>query len=255
MSSLTQEPELLMVGIAAKTYRIGNTVRKVHRIDDEEAITAQNIEATRNEASVYILLGDHPRIAKCLSVGPARSYVELEYYPNGTLKKYVEEHRASITDACVKRWARQMIEGAVFVHAMGVRHSDFRLDQWLLDTDLTARLSDFNGSGYERKAALGLEGSKALGNESPSYYLPRDPMTDNTVESDLFALGSALYQLVAGQKPYESLAHEMIEALFRQGSFPSVEGLLLGDIIMGCWKREFPSTKDVLDYGKNVYGL
>lgn len=25
--------------------------------------------------------------------------------------------------------------------------------------------------------------------------------------------------------------------------------------IMGCWKSEFPSAKDVLDYGKNVYGL
>lgn len=78
---------------------------------------------------------------------------------------------------------------------MGVRHSDLRLDQWLLDNDMDARLSDFNGSGYNARAALGLEGSKALGHKESSYYLPRDPTTDNRNESDLFALGSVLYEL------------------------------------------------------------
>lgn len=40
-----------MVGISAKIFRVGRTVRKVLRVD-EEAITAQNIEATCNEASI-----------------------------------------------------------------------------------------------------------------------------------------------------------------------------------------------------------
>ncbi len=111
---------------------------------------------------------------------PEKSYIELEYYINGTLKRYVDQRRASITDVFLKRWSRQMIESAVFIHAMGFRHSDIRLDQWLLDADLNARLSDFNGSGYDGQAALGLDGSKALGNESPSHYMPRDPAADST---------------------------------------------------------------------------
>ncbi len=250
-----EEPELLMVGISAKTFRIGNKVSKVLRLDEEEAITAQNIKATCNEASIYILLGDHPRVAKCLYVGPEKSYIELEYYTNGTLKRYVDQHRANITDIFLKRWARQMIEGTVFIHAMGVRHSDIRLSQWLLDADLDARLSDFNGSGYDGQTALGLDGSKALGNESPSHYMPRDPAADSTFESDVFALGSALYELVAGQMPYEGFGPELIETLFRQQSFPSVERLLIGDIIMGCWKRELRSAEEVLDYGEKVGGL
>ena len=58
----------------------------------------------------------------------------------------------------------------MFIYTMGVRHSDLRLDQWLLDADLNARLSDFNASGYDAKTALGLEGSKALGHEISSHF-------------------------------------------------------------------------------------
>ncbi|MCJ1381212.1 hypothetical protein MMC17_004321 [Xylographa soralifera] len=239
-----QEYELLNFGGSAKTNRIGDMVRKVYIIDEEEAITARNMEATRNEASIYILLGEHPRIAKY-----------LEFYPNGPLKDYVDKHRETITDAHLKRWAVQMVEATIFIHGMGVRHSDFRLNQWLLDTDLSARLSDFNGAGYDRNAALGLEGSKALKIESSSHYLPRDPILDNTVKSDLFALGSSLYELVAGQKPYETLADEKIEALFSKEIFPSVERLLFGNVIMGCWKGKYPSAKDVLDDCENIYGV
>ena len=138
---------------------------------------------------------------------------------------------------------------------MGVRHSDLRLDQWLLDNDMDARLSDFNGSGYDARAALGLEGSKALGHEELSYYLPRDPTTDNRNESDLFALGSVLYKLVVGYRPYENLTDDVIKSLYKQGQFPSVEELLLGEIILGCWRGRFLSIKEVLCYGKKAYQL
>lgn len=73
------------------------------------------------------------------------------------------------------------------------------------------------------------------------------------MESDLFALGSTLYELVAGQKPYEGMSDESTESLFEEGKFPSTEGLLFGDIITGCWKRKFLSAEDILAYGKNVF--
>ncbi len=111
-----------------------------------------------------------------------KSYIELEYYINGTLKRYVDQRRASITDVFLKRWSRQMIESAVFIHAMKFRHSDIRLDQWLLNADLNARLSDFNGSEYDGQAALDLNESKTLRNESSSHYMSRNSATNSTFE-------------------------------------------------------------------------
>lgn len=45
--------------------------------------------------------------------------------------------------------------------------------------------------------------------ECPHHYLPRDPFADNTIESDLFALGSALYEVVTVYKPHEQLYDEI----------------------------------------------
>lgn len=240
-----------MVGMSAKTYCIGNTVRKeCHVLLDDIDITKQNMEACRNEADVYLILGSHRLIAKCLSIGPQKEYIELEYYPTGNLKEYVDKNRASITEMDLKRWAYQMIQSVAYIHSKRVRHSDLRLDQWLVDAGLNARLSDFNASGFDDQPDLG----SAQGLESPSHYLPRDPQADNTVESDLFALDSTIYELVANRKPYEGMSDELIESLFGEGKFPSTEGLLLGDIIMGCWKRRFTSAKDILVYGKNASG-
>ncbi|KAF2452444.1 kinase-like domain-containing protein [Lineolata rhizophorae] len=252
--STQPQRELLMVGMSAKTYRIGNTVRKeCHILGNDKGITEQNIEACKMEADVYLILGSHPLITKCLSIGLEKEYIELEYYPNGNLKEYIREHWASITETNLKRWTYQMIRSVAYIHSKGVRHSDLRLDQWLLDACLNARLSDFNASGFDNQPDLGLKGRPAQGLEAPSHCLPRDAGADNTVKSDLFALGSSLYELVAGQTPYEGLSNEFIESLFEKGKFPSTEGLPLRDIIMGCWKAKFSSAKDILDYGKNVF--
>jgi len=96
-----------------------------------------------------------------------------------------------------------LVGGVVYIHSKGVRHSDFRLDQWLVDADLNARLNGFNASGFDDQPDLGLKGKPAQGLEVISHYLPRDPEADNTAGSDLFALGSTLYELLAVQAPYE----------------------------------------------------
>ena len=248
--------ELLMTGLFAETYRIGNVVKKVYRkYPDDVVATAESIKAIRNEASIYILLGDHPRIARCLFIDPAKTYIELKYYPHGDLKGFIEKNKSYIEVAHRKYWARQIIESAEYIHTMGVRHSDFRLEQWLLDETLDAKLSDFNASGYDRNVELGFEGSEAMGAEGASHFLPRNAADDNTVKSDLFALGSTLFELITGGAPYESHPRESIEALFRGNVFPNIEGLLLGQVIMGCWTNRFLSAKEVLNFGEKAYGL
>ncbi|KAL8787609.1 MAG: hypothetical protein Q9195_007697 [Heterodermia aff. obscurata] len=120
---------------------------------------------------------------------------------------------------------------------------------------MNARLTDFNGSGFDGDPSLGIPGSKAMGIEETSHFLPRDPLSDNTTTSDLFALGSSLYELVAGQRPYHGLDDEAIEARYRKLTFPPVEHLLLGNVITGCWQTEFDSAQDAIQRGEMLYGL
>jgi serine/threonine protein kinase len=128
--SLLGEPnhELSMVGIFAETYRNSNIVKNVYRrFPNDDIATEESIKATHNEASIYILLGHHPRIAKFLYTDPAKTYIELECYSNGNIQSFVEKHRPHI-EFC-KCWAGHIVESPEHIHTMGVRHSGFRLEQ------------------------------------------------------------------------------------------------------------------------------
>lgn len=95
-------------------------------IDDGEVISARNTKATGKEANYHILLGDHSSIAKCLFVDPAKSFMNLEYYPNGTLQDYVDKFQPSFSEEHPKRWACQLIRepGSLMLWESGIRTSD-----------------------------------------------------------------------------------------------------------------------------------
>lgn len=231
IGSPTQQ-NLIAVGIFSVVHRLTATlVRKLPRTDDAFTLGG-NIQAIRNEASIYALLGEHPRIVRCLSLG-CLEHVDLEFYPHGTLLDYIQRHPAVPR----LRWARQIIEAVVLIHSKGIIHSDLALRQFFLDEELNARLGDFGASGYPGQEALGMEGVR--------HCLPRDPEEENSVASDLFALGSTLYELVVGEEPYRGLGDGVVEGLYRRGEFPSVEGIVFKDVIMGCWRGELGSAEEV----------
>ncbi|KAJ6280878.1 kinase-like protein [Bipolaris maydis] len=242
--------ELLMVGMAANTYRIGNVVRKeCHILTTDEAITQQNLEACETEALVYQILGQHPCIAECLLISPTHDYIELKYYPSSNLKTYINKNRGNITITDLKRWAYQMVESVAYIHSKGIIHSDLRLEQWLVDTNLSARLGDFNNAGFRDQPDLGIRARRPLGLEIPTHYLPRDLDKEATAVADLFALGSSLYELSTGRCPYEGQDEESIHYMFERGEFPSTETLLFGEIIMNCWRKAYNCAQDILDHG------
>ncbi|THY71810.1 kinase-like protein [Aureobasidium pullulans] len=248
---------LLMAG-SARTYRITDAVLKTVDIADELPLLEHNIKAMRIEASVYTILGKHPRIAETLYISGQKEFILLKYYRHGNLKDHIAKH-PNITSAERKRWARQMIEGVAEIHRNGIRHSDIRLDQWLLDDDYNARLCDFNGSDFDTNERLGLEGIVSDRLENPSHFMPRDPMEDSTVLSDLFALGSTLYELDTGKEPFSGMFDEKheeeITALFEAGNYPEVSVLSLGALILGCWKGEYETALDLLRAGEKSCGL
>ncbi|KAJ5713584.1 uncharacterized protein N7483_010765 [Penicillium malachiteum] len=211
----------------------------------------------RREAMIYEIVGRHPRIAKCLSRGQDVQYVDIEYYPHGDLTTYCQKN--GITPVLRSKWFGQIINAIIVIHSFGVIHSDLALRQFFVDNDFDLHLGDFNSSQCP--------GHPALGYEKASHCLPRDYNLPNTEASDIFALGSTLYELVTGAAPFSELnlaesndpeaikaqirrqhavIDHVIEERYKAQQFPDVTGIWHGDIILGCWKGQFATAKEVL---------
>lgn len=258
-STSIEEPgpnNLLAIGSFSFVHLLEKTVvRKMPLSDNEE--DAQPIIC---EATIYKMLGKHPRIAECLSMDRT-DYIDIKYYPNGDLESYLRKNESSIAPGLREKWFQQILEAVDYLHEHGVMHSDLTLRRFLLDDDLNTRLGNFNTSKYV--------GYPSPAIEQASHRLLRDPEGLNTVASDLFALGSTLYELLYGKTSYSEFypdrsdmfcienefnawselsreAQLTIEALFRQQAFADVSYAFGAEVIMGCWKGEFSSAKEAL---------
>ncbi|KAJ5111707.1 hypothetical protein NUU61_001337 [Penicillium alfredii] len=244
--------KLLIIGIFAEVYLVDNKIiRKVPRSESEE-----DMQPIIREAMVYDTLGVHPRIAEYLSRGRS-DYIDIKYYRHGDLANYCQKN--TVAAELQSKWFQQILEAIVVIHSHSIIHSDLALRQFFLDDEFNIRLGDFNSSQCP--------GYLALGYEKASHCLPRDYDLPNTEISDLFALGSTLYELVACKAPYSELAgpksddpdvikaqilrqHEVdheIELRYKNHMFPDVSGLFGGNIILGCWRGDFSDAKEALD--------
>ncbi|KAH7333276.1 kinase-like domain-containing protein, partial [Rhexocercosporidium sp. MPI-PUGE-AT-0058] len=197
------------------------------------------IKSIRREGEIYVYLGDHPRVAKCLAKGDL--FVALEYAPHGHIESYLRSHHDT-SDECRIGLAQEAIEAVVFVHSKCIIHSDLAARQLLLDSKFRVKINDFGFSSFSDGDVLGFENS--------SHQLPRYLDSDmlSTVQSDLFALGSTLYEIMTGKRPHEGIPDDTITKLYSKGTFPAVASILCGDVITGCWKGCFRNTEEVLEH-------
>lgn len=236
------------IGHSSISYRVGSFVRKTYQIDpDCPESTTWNRQGCVNEADCYTILGPHPHIAKCLRVGEHREYLDLEYYPHESIRSYLGTKRPvpEAEPSQIRKWGLQMIASIVHIHHKGVLHCDLRLEQWLLDQDLNVRLADFDGGGFAAIPHLGLPERLPNGSEQSGYWLPREGYVNNK-STDLFALGSCLYELETGRRPFQEYDEDTVVELFREGTFPSTDGLIFDSVIERLWQERFADAWDVL---------
>ncbi|KAJ0424990.1 kinase-like domain-containing protein, partial [Aspergillus carlsbadensis] len=211
-SSIEEPSQQNIIGVGQFTivHRINNkTVRKV----PSDKSYVYSVEAVEIEAKVYNHLGNHKQIARCIRA--SNDYVDLHYEPNGNLESYLANH--PLSPEWRYRFARQAVEAAMYIHKMDVIHSDLSARQFLVDESCNLRLSDFGGSS--------LNGSSAIVMENATHFLPRDEESPNSVKSDLFALGSTIYEILVGRKPYDGVEDEEVQRLYSSGEFPSLDGI------------------------------
>ncbi|PYI36317.1 kinase-like protein [Aspergillus indologenus CBS 114.80] len=219
----------------------------VHKLSDKlvrklpsDPSYVYSVQASEIEAKVYQRLGRHKRIARCICC--ADDHIDLRYEPNGNLESYLADHDPPVSAAGLRdRFARQAIEAVIYIHRMNVIHSDLSARQFLVSRSGNLRLSDFGGSS--------LDGAEAIVMENATHFLPRDEDSPNTVQSDLFALGSTIYEILVGRKPYDGVDDEEVQRLYSAQVFPPLESIgsdFWRNVILKCWRTEYNSASDII---------
>ncbi|CAG8001592.1 unnamed protein product [Penicillium olsonii] len=193
------------------------------------------------KASIYHRVGPHERLVQML--GHSRDGLILEYMKNGDLKTYIRAQN-SIPMSLKLKWAYQIAQAVSLLHSNGIIHCDIKPRNFLLDATLNIKIIDFSGSS--------LDGSKPASGEGTRFYLPRHWRDPPTVTTDLFALGSTLYEVFQGTSPYEEIPSDQVEERFKRKEFPDVSGMPYGQIIKQCWLSQVDSAEHMQAFMRDI---
>jgi eukaryotic-like serine/threonine-protein kinase len=160
----------------------------------------------------------HPGIVRLLDAGAIGStgWVAMEAVPGCDLTRYTAPMRL-LPEPVVVRLAARVAQALSYAHRQGVVHRDLKPANVMVDWPSdTVKLTDF---GLARTVDAAQTGTGVvLG--SPAYMAP-EQLAGNlpTAQTDLYALGVMLFQLLSGRLPHE--ASTMGELLRQVASEPS----------------------------------
>ncbi|CAH0023374.1 unnamed protein product [Clonostachys rhizophaga] len=219
--------KFLSAGKSAIVYGIDDAkvLKRYYEDEDED-------ESILTERLAFDRLGAHANIVERLDSGP-RSLVLERGRPLNKLT------RTSIPMATRLSWVRDAAEGLQYVHQHGIIHADVGCDNMVL-VGGRVKIIDFEGSKIDER-------------EATSCYKWNSCQGIITIdeESDVFAFGCAVYEIITGLPPCHELEDMenralLFEQRFAEGRYPEVAHLPLGQLVQGCWDGSLRSMDEVL---------
>ncbi len=154
----------------------------------------------RHEAQAAAMLS-HPNIVDIYDVGQDGDlpYIVMEYVDGVDLKTIINREAPLTVDRTL-RLAEQIARGLHAAHRAGMIHRDVKPQNVLVTADGQAHVTDFGVAKSHLSTAL-TETGIAFG--TVDYLAPEQAQGQPaTVQSDLYALGVVLYEMLTGQLPF-----------------------------------------------------
>jgi eukaryotic-like serine/threonine-protein kinase len=151
---------------------------------------------------------EHPHIARFYDAGVTTDglpYLAMEYVDGQPITRWCDEHRLEV--AARLRLFAQVLDAVQFAHANLIIHRDLKPSNILVTEDGQVQLLDFGiakllaDGQIARETQLTQFAGRAL---TPDYASPEQIRGDSlTIATDVYSLGVVLYELLAGQLPYQ----------------------------------------------------
>ncbi|MGA2928994.1 MAG: protein kinase [Solirubrobacteraceae bacterium] len=168
----------------------------------EVTADSDELERFRREARAVAQLS-HPHVVGVIDAGEdedGRPYIVFEYVEGETLKERIRRlGRLPITEAVA--YAIEIARALGAAHARHIVHRDVKPQNVLIDEEGSAKVTDFGIARTLDEEGLTADG-RVLG--TTDYVSPEQALGQHvTGQSDLYALGVVLYEMLTGEVPFK----------------------------------------------------
>ncbi len=198
--------ELIGEGGMADVYKAVDVVDgkevAVKILKKEFAESEEFLRRFRNESKAIAVLS-HPNIVKIYDVGFSEKiqFIVMEYIDGITLKEYMESERVLNWKDSV-HFVTQILRALQHAHERGIVHRDIKPQNIMMFTDGTIKVMDFGIAKFAREEGRTAT-DQAIG--TVHYISPEQARGGYTdAKSDLYSVGVMLYEMLTGQKPFDT---------------------------------------------------
>ncbi|WOO58233.1 Stk1 family PASTA domain-containing Ser/Thr kinase [Streptococcus pasteurianus] len=164
---------------------------------------------------------NHPNIVSIRDIGEedGQQFLVMEYVDGLDLKKYIQDH-APLSNNEVVRIMEEVLSAMTLAHQQGIVHRDLKPQNILLTKDGTVKVTDFGIAVAFAETSL-TQTNSMLG--SVHYLSPEQARGSKaTVQSDIYAMGIMLFEMLTGHIPYDGDSAVTIALQHFQKPLPSI---------------------------------
>lgn len=197
------------------------------------------------ECNAFERLGQHANIVKYISQHNNKSIILERGTPLLTVIRPADTATATLGQKL--QWIRDIAQGLRHAHNKEIVHADIGCSNIVIVGN-RAKLIDFGGCSMDGSEALSIY----------NWYSRRGTKVVSK-ETDIFAYGCTVYEILTGRTPYHEFEHcadrhIRVPQLYVQGSFPDVTELPLSELMLGCWHGTLRSMDDIIALLDRLHG-
>ena len=198
--------------VAMKVLRYDfSNQEELHRRFQREALSATSLT--------------HPNIVNIYDVGEDGDihYIVMEYVKGETLKEYIQNNSPISPNRCITIM-KQLTSAIADAHNNNIVHRDVKPQNILLDEEGKVKITDF-GIAMALSATSYTQTNSVLGTV---HYLSPEQARGGTAtkQSDIYALGIVLFELLTGELPFSGESAVSIALKHLQSETPSIRAIL-----------------------------
>ena len=188
--------------------------------------TPEQVRVTQLREARLASAIDHPNVCAIYDVGESEeeAYIVMQYIPGKSLDKVIAEGPANAQ--LVLSTGMQISDGLAAAHAQGIFHRDLKPANVMLTDGGLVKILDFGLARQLKRENVDFDPSAPA--QSPAvagltytarggtiaYMAPEQFVTgQSSVQSDIFALGLILYEMLSGRHPFHRPDAQEIQSI------------------------------------------